>query len=739
MDLGVVKGEFISESRDLLQVMEAALLRIANEPDNDELINDMFRAAHTIKGNAGVFGFDHIVSFTHVAESVLDEVRSDKIAIDDVLAKLLLSWHDHLEHLISRVADDNAVDADGGVQQTTDKLKQALQSYLAVGVPAETAVARAEPASTTAQLPPVVGRAVNNENWHVSVRYNREVLRQGLDPLAFLRYMQKLGDIRNVLVLPDEMPSVDEFDAEQCYLGFEIALATDRTKTDIENVFSFVREDCTLHILPPRSMIADYAKLIETLGGADQRVGQMLVACGALTEKELDDALNVQAAAASIQPTSSKPLGAVLVEQKVVHKEVVDAALMKQQREKERKTSSGRSIRVDADKLDHFINLIGELVISGASAGLMAQQQGDDALVESVSVMTRLVDEIRDAALRLRMVPIGETFNRFQRVVHDISAEIGKEIRLEIAGADTELDKSVVEKIADPLTHLVRNGMDHGIEAAAERVAAGKSAQGTLKLNAYHDSGLIVIEVTDDGRGLNRDKILNKAIEKGMVTANHGLSDQEIYRMIFAPGFSTAEAVTNLSGRGVGMDVVRRNIEALRGSIELESVLGQGTTVRIRLPLTLAIIDSFLVRVANATYVIPLDMVVECIEPDRQSSDTLARSRSYLNLRGEVLPYLRLRQFFRLGGGVQRRESIVVVRHGDRKIGLVVDELLGESQTVIKALGKLFVNLRGISGSTIMGSGEVALIIDVPALITQATSTEAREVSAKDARVAQAG
>ena len=313
------------------------------------------------------------------------------------------------------------------------------------------------------------------------------------------------------------------------------------------------------------------------------------------------------------------------------------------------------------------------------------------------------------------MVQIGATFNRFQRVVRDVSKELGKEVELVISGAETELDKTVVEKIGDPLTHLVRNSMDHGIESADVRFARGKPAKGTLQLSAYHDAGSIVIEVSDDGGGLNKAKILSKAVERGLVAEGENLTDKEIYNLIFQAGFSTADNVSNLSGRGVGMDVVRRNIQALRGTVDLDSVEGQGSTVRIRLPLTLAIIDGFMVGVGNATYVIPLDIVVECIELKAWASDE--GDGKYINLRGEVLPYRRLRDHFGIKSEMVQRENMVVVRYGEHKAGLVVDKLMGEFQTVIKPPGKLFQGEKSIGGFTILGSGEVALILDVPGLM----------------------
>jgi two-component system chemotaxis sensor kinase CheA len=400
---------------------------------------------------------------------------------------------------------------------------------------------------------------------------------------------------------------------------------------------------------------------------------------------------------------------------------VVAAALDKQKQVKDSKSAESSLIRVDAEKLDQLINLVGELTIASAGTALVAQRAGISELQEAASTLSRLVEEVRDSALTLRMVQIGATFNRFQRVVRDVSRELGKDIELVISGAETELDKTVVEKIGDPLTHLVRNSMDHGIESAEVRLANGKPAKGTLRLNAYHDSGSIVIEVGDDGGGLKKERILQKAIEKGLVAADANLTDKEIFNLIFEAGFSTADTVSNLSGRGVGMDVVRRNINALRGSIDIESEQGQGTTIRIRLPLTLAIIDGFLVGVGSSSFVIPLDLVVECIElsdEDRRAGE----ERNYLSLRGQVLPYMRLRDLFDVKGGQVRRENVVVVQYGNARAGLVVDALQGEFQTVIKPMGRIFSHVNGIGGSTILGSGEVALILDVPRLVQSVTA-----------------
>jgi two-component system chemotaxis sensor kinase CheA len=376
---------------------------------------------------------------------------------------------------------------------------------------------------------------------------------------------------------------------------------------------------------------------------------------------------------------------------------------------------------VDAAKLDQLIDLIGELIIAGAGVGLIAQKANLEELIEVAATMSRLVEDVRDSALNLRMVQIGATFNRFNRVVRDVSKELGKEIRLEISGAETELDKTVVEQIGDPLTHLVRNSMDHGIEASDIRMARGKPEYGTLRLNAFHDSGNIVIEVSDDGGGLDKERIKAKAVERGLISHEADINDQEIYRLILEAGFSTADAVSNLSGRGVGMDVVRRNIEALSGSIEIESKQEIGTTIRIRLPLTLAIIDGFMVGVGAANYVIPQDMVVQCIELG--ATEVQGADSGYLNLRGEVLPFVRLRQMFGIRGMPPQRQNVVVVKHASQSAGLVVDQLHGEFQTVIKPLGKLFGKVPGVGGFTILGSGEVALILDVQRLVQRVQQT----------------
>ncbi|TWI62107.1 two-component system chemotaxis sensor kinase CheA [Pseudoduganella lurida] len=706
MNLDQVMHTFIAESRELLEEMENSLLAVATE--GEEAVNAIFRAAHTIKGSAGMFGLDVVVDFTHVAESVLDKVRDGVVPVTDDLVTLLLACRDHIGALVDAV-EANTLDGDVALAQAGAPLTAALQRYL------DGAGVSAAPVAKMAQ--PLVPASAETAQWHISLRFGPDVLRNGMDPLSFIRYLGQMGTITGIATLFDGLPAAEDFDPESCYLGFEIGFASTASKADIDGAFDFVRDDCAIRILAPDSKVDEYLALIDELPEERTRLGEMLVRCGSITAHELEQALAVQA---SVPVEVQAPIGAILVNQGVVQAPVVAAALVKQKQAADPKSApaENRSVRVDADKLDRLINLVGELIIAGASASVIARRTQIPDLLECTSTLSGLVEEVRDSALQLRMVKIGATFNRFQRVVHDVSREIGKDIRLQVSGEEAELDKTVVEKIGDPLTHLVRNAMDHGIEPADVRVARGKPAQGTVTLNAYHDSGSIVIEVQDDGGGLKKERILAKAVERGLVEAGRALSDKEIFGMIFEPGFSTAEQVTNLSGRGVGMDVVKRNIVALRGSVDIASTEGVGTTVTVRLPLTLAIINGFQVGLGKSTFVIPMDMVEECIEFREDGRPGQAGQTSgYVDLRGQPLPYVRLRERFHVKGEPARRQSIVVVRHGASRAGLVVDTLLGEFQTVIKPLGKVFAGVRFLSGSSILGNGEVALILDMAALL----------------------
>ncbi|RML90854.1 Chemotaxis sensor histidine kinase CheA [Pseudomonas savastanoi pv. glycinea] len=697
INLDQAQQTFIVEARELLQAMEESLLQLESEPGDQDAIGAVFRAAHTIKGSAGLFGLTPIVSFTHIVEDVLDRLREGSVSVDAGLIAVLLKSGDHMLELIDVVASRGQTLQPPALGREA-ALRQALQVYQAPG--------NAQPADE-AQAPSVIDEQPAEVLWHISLRFGVDVFRNGMDPLSFLRYLNTLGQMVQVTTVTDSIPALEAWDPESCHLGFEIDFRSSAGHAAINEVFDFVREDCAVEITP----VNETPDHVEPTGTelVSQTEHSPAVASGEL--------LGDQRAVPRTPATATAKATATAT------------AVERPSSASEQKNKDGRYVRVNADKLDELINLVGELVIASAGASLLAKSCDNDPLQEASSTVSGLVEQILDGALHLRMIPIGDTFNRFRRVVRDVSQELGKDIDLIINGAETELDKTVVEKIGDPLMHLLRNSMDHGIESAEARRAAGKPAKGHLSLNAYHDSGSIVIEIADDGAGLNRERILDKAQQRGLVAAGASLTDQEIYNLIFEPGFSTAEAVTNLSGRGVGMDVVKRNITLLRGTVDLDSQPGQGTIVRIRLPLTLAIINGFLVGIDQSTYVIPLDMVQECIELDEHNRQ-LTRDSGYLDLRGEVLPLVYLRDHFNHEGPAARRQNVVVVRYAEHKAGLVVDDLLGEFQTVIKPLGKLFGALRGISGSTILGSGAVALILDIPALLNQIVQMEARSTQA---------
>jgi two-component system chemotaxis sensor kinase CheA len=466
MDLDDALQTFILESRELLENMESALLSVEQAQDRGELINAIFRAAHTIKGSAGLFSLDHVVAFAHVMESVLDRVRDGTQAIDGALVALLLDCGDHIGSLVDGLA---AGELSGSDELTAHgaPLVARLSTYLPAP-PAVTQAVRTTPSRSPAEtsqadtqpLQRMECDGLGADHWHISVRFGPDVLKNGLDPLSFIRYLGTIGAITGIATLPDGIPAVEHMDPEACYLGFEIALETGADKAEIERAFEFVRDECTLLILPPRSMVSEYIRQLQQHEGDLNRLGDMLVACGTLTQQELQIALGEQAS------HPEKPIGTILLEQGSVHVEVVDAALTKQKQIKEAAATENRSIRIDADKLDQLINLVGELIIAGASVNLIAQRAQVADLQESTSKLSMLVEEVRDSALQLRMVKIGATFNRFQRVVHDVARDLGKDVALVIHGEDTELDKTVVEKIGDPLMHLVRNSLDHGIESA---------------------------------------------------------------------------------------------------------------------------------------------------------------------------------------------------------------------------------------------------------------------------------
>ncbi len=723
MSMDEAKQTFAQESEELLQEMEDALLLMEEAPEDEENLNSVFRAMHTIKGAAGIFGFDHIVAFTHPVETEMDRVRSGERTVDSGLIAILLGCKDHTATLVEQVLNPDHESLPAELQAEGRELLSRLTGDSGTSGSSDLIETTAELESNEST------EVVPSDNWLISLKFKQDALRNGLDPLSFIRYLGTLGNVIDIITVLHDLPDASAMDAESCYLAFRIVFNSDADKAAIEAVFEFAEDDCEIRILPPHSKQKNYIELLDELPENEvPQLGELLIQVGALTRKELEASLGEQTDNSSSgegEGSERKPLGEILVKRQIIKKEVVDVALKKQEKSRTKIAQESRNIRVDSAKLGQLINLVGELVISGAAMKLMVDRHGLNDVEEVVSNVEHLVEQIRDNALQLRMVQIGKTFSRFRRVARDVSNDLGKKIELRITGGESELDKTVVEKINDPLTHLIRNSLDHGIERPEVRKAQGKPAKGTVNLNAYHDSGHIVIEIKDDGAGLDPERIRAKAEAIGLVKPDQTLSRQEIFRLAFEPGLSTKTEASKLSGRGVGMDVVKRNIESLRGSVELDSEVGKGTTVTIHLPLTLAIIDGFLVGAKGETYIVPLDMVEECVEMDTGEWE-MDDERHYVNLRGEVMPYIHLSEFFGESNDTskRRRESLVVVRFGRIKAGLVVDELFGEQQTVIKPMGKVFQNIKGISGATVLGSGDIALILDVQGLINLANSQQ---------------
>ncbi len=712
--IAVARAGFLDEAADMLHQFEQALLVMETAPDDAENLNAAFRAAHTIKGTAGLFGCDAVVAFTHEVETLMEALRSGQLKASEAITAALLEGRDQMAALLDEVRSGYA---DPAVAERSRALGAVLHSLAGAPAPAEPALAKARAAAEAADPAPA-GGAEGDDCWHLSLRFGPDALRNGLDPLAFIRYLGTVGTLAHFHTLDDAVPPLQSLDAEACHLGFELRLVSGSTQEEIERVFEFALDDCSLAVLAPDSQPEQFATLLVQRCGDDSQAAAVLQAIWRSQGVRLEAAPQ---AAPGNAPEAQAP-----------------AAPERSARAPERRSGRDRRpgeetrfVKVRADKLDHLIDLIGELVIAGSGAQMVATQEGSAAFLEATQRVADLVQGTRDGALALRMVPVGETFSRFQRVVRDISKQLGKEIELAVTGGDTELDKAMVELIGDPLMHLVRNSLDHGIETPAERLAAGKSAAGRLGLNAYHEAGSIIIEVSDDGRGLARDRILRKAVQRGLVAEGAVLSDPEVWQLIFAPGFSTAEAVTDISGRGVGMDVVKRNIESLRGQISLASTEGRGTTTQIRLPLTLAMIDGFLTLVGDVHYVLPLAVVSECIDLPRECRANAGVTCGTFDLRGEVLPYLDLALFYGKGAPQSGRRSLVVVRQGTVRIGLVVDRLLGEHQTVIKPLAGMFKPLEALAGSTILGSGEVALVLDMQGLMAAATRKGATRPGAR--------
>ena len=682
---------FIQEAEELIIQIEEHVLDLESNPRNKDAINGLFRAIHTIKGSGAMFGFEKIADFSHHVETTLDLVRSGELEISKEIIDLTLASKDQISAMI-----DEAKGGEPAKHSTTRKLIDAF-SELRPGRPVVVSTAQVKPEENRGQ----------EHIYRVRFQPDPKIFSSGMDPVLLIEELMDLGECV-VTPLTEQVPDLDNIDPEQCYLSFVAILTTTADINNIRDVFIFVEDTSELEIMR-----------IDLEGEEDiPKIGDILVERGDTSRHSIQSALSKQSR-----------IGDILLEQGDVSKDQVDSALLEQSVLKKKKDASLKeTIRVPADRLDRLVNLVGELVITQAQLRSASSKIDNTDLSSPVEEMGRLTTELRDIALNVRMMPIGSTFNRFRRLVRDLSSELGKKIELKTSGEDTEMDKTIIERMGDLLVHLIRNSIDHGIENPEERQKAGKPESGTIHLSAKHEGAHVVISIEDDGKGIDKDVIRNKAIEKGLIDETAELTKQEILGLIMAPGFSTAAEVSNISGRGVGMDVVKKEIISLRGEVEIDSEKGQGTKIRLYLPLTLAIIDGLLVDVGSFKYILPVSIVEECLE---LSKDNLASDehRQLLSVRENFVPYVRLRDVFQIGGDKPSLEEAVIVEVGDSSIGIVVDHIIGDHQTVIKSLGKLYKNVNGVSGATILGDGAVALIADVPSILNIADMQEKQQVS----------
>lgn len=684
---------FRDESAELLQELEAALLALEECPEETGLIDRVFRALHTLKGASGLAGFDDVAEVCHEAETAFEKVRSGEQPLDHELISLALAARDLLRALIEAKFGGDATEAAGKVRIV--------------------AAFRSRQGKSKAVAPPeFTPENARGEQLTFRIRFRPGpgVFRQGIQPQLLLAELCRLGDAVVVAQL-DQIPSLDQLDPEVCHIYWDIILTTGENENAIRDVFIFVEDDCELTV-----------QLIDSDGLLDdasdyKKLGEILVERGDLPAVDLDRFLS-----------EKKRLGEALVAAGAVAGGQIDSALAEQERVQQLRrerlaAESGDSLRVKSERLDKLVNLIGELVTVQARLSQLAGGREDAVLMAVAEEVERLTWELRDQVLTIRMLPIGSTFSRFKRLVRDLGGELGKDVVLFTEGAETELDKTVIERLGDPLVHLIRNCIGHGIESPEVRRAAGKPVKGRVTLSAEHSGANVLITVADDGAGLDREKIRAKALERGLIQANAELSDRDICNLIFLPGFSTADQISSVSGRGVGMDVVRQTIESLRGSVEVNNEPGRGSQFTLKLPLTLAIIDGLLVNIGGERFILPLADIEECIELTREMA-AATHGRNLVNVRGEIVPYVPLREAFAVHAERPEIEQIVIARLDSGRVGFVVDHVIGENQTVIKNLGRFYQNLRGISGATILGDGHVALILDLPQLAERAEQNE---------------
>jgi len=701
---------FREEAYELLEELETSLLELEKNTGDEELVGKVFRALHTIKGSGAMFGFDSVSEFTHNVENVFDMVRSGEMQISKELIDLTLSAGDVVKRMLDAGESDDdvvleskrIVDALHGIAQGTREQPSDEETVEGEAV-VESEVqepgidedkAKEEPVREASPGEPTIERT-----YRIRFKPSRDIIRKGSDVQSLINEIRALGECKVVVHLKN-VPPLQDLEADGCYFFWDIVLTTTEGINAIKDVFIFVESDAEISIdLIDRSDIEeeaiDYKKL-----------GYILVERGDISVTEMQKAIN-----------SQKLFGEILVEEGLVETDKIESALVEQEHVREVRTRRQKeeaisTLRVPADKADKLVNLVGELVTLQARLGQISESMNEPELLAISEEAERLVWDLRDNTMSIRMVPIGTCFARFNRLVRDLSGKLEKEVELVAEGGETELDKTVIERLNDPLVHLIRNCIDHGVEPPGEREALGKERKGTINLIASYSGANVLIVIKDNGSGIDPEAVKARALERGLIKPDADLSNNEVYSLLFEPGFSTASEVTNVSGRGVGMDVVKKNIEALRGSIHVDSTRGEGTVITLKIPLTLAIIDGLLVDIGDEHFILPLSLVEEIVE---LTADDIKRShgRRITNIRGNIVPYIMLREQFDIAGKQPDIQQIVVVELENRKVGFVVDQVIGKHQTVIKSLGKVYQNVAGLSGATILGDGTVALILDV--------------------------
>jgi two-component system chemotaxis sensor kinase CheA len=668
---------FLQECEDLLPEIEECALALNGECDSREIVGRLFRAFHTIKGSGAMVGLDHVAGFTHHVETLLDGVREDKISISPRVVELVLAAADEIKRLM--VVEPGSAPLPS---QSRENLIAELEQFSSTCTSTHPVP---QPSNPSNHLPGLeIQRSGQERPWRIVFRPSQDLLQCGGNPYKLFLELEMLGSV-DIVAMAEEVPTLEELDPTSCHLGWTITLFTAADEDAIRDVFVFVEDGAQLSITP----------IGESPNAQEDGTSAMAPAAPAqLLEPQRD----LEPAASSKQNEDSSPTAKVTT--KAQSKESV--------------------VRVPSGRLDRLVNLVGELVMNQSRLLRAATAAGAPELMHPVQEMERLVAELRDDVLGIRMLPIGTIFGRFRRLVHDLSAELGKEIDLVTEGADTELDKSILDQLSEPLVHLLRNSIDHGIELGDRRVELGKPRRGTIRITAEHAGSHVVISIQDDGKGIDRKAVRAKAIEKKLIATDVVLGDGELLNLILQPGFSTAQKLTSVSGRGVGMDVVKKQIDSLRGTLKLASEQGQGSRVALFLPLTLAIIEGLIVEIGADQFIIPMSAITENVELE-QADRAQKNGRNVVVVRGEMVPYIDLRAAFQVEGDPPAIEKVVIVRYGDDRVGLVVDRVLGTHQTVLQSLGQFFRNIDVVSGATIMGDGKVALILDIASVVRAAS------------------